>query len=448
MSILSDDFSASYAYDALRDLPLAPRRVKKIAILGDSYVGGSGGSTFAHSLAAALRTKYGDAGAGYIPWFDGKLGAVGHSANWLALSTVGPGTIYYRWDDVAKTKMLGGMGYRRLSGAGWDGADQSEYVSCSTHVDDSFKRGAADTFDVVKIHFTLLSERAGFLIRQTNQNINSSVKVSSGARFSGSKSASTSLVASSVEGIIGTPAVRLRSSGNQQGIILGGGTGGAGTYNTSVSETLSSETMQSDPNVSPVLGLPQSLIYKVSPGGNNIIQVLGAYGDVVLSGIEHYNGNAGVTITDLGLGGTTAYQWASLDPIAQQAYWRNIGFDLVIVVLGMNDRSYSAPSQYGTSMSTIVNNIKASGKTKIILARQTDPDDAGSSFLPDYTSVLQSIALSSGCGYIDEREASPNFATYAAANVSGLMLDGVHRSLAGNNLIGAYYASKLQMQLI
>ncbi len=445
---MSDNYSASHAFDPLRDLPLAPRRVKKIAILGDSYVGGSGGTTFAHSLSAALRAKYGDAGAGYIPWIDGKMAGLGHSANWLAVSATGPGTIYYRWDHAAKSRMLGGMGYYRFGGTGYDGGDYLEYISFAPNVNDNFLRGIADTINTCKIHYTLQSEKSGFLLRQSNQSALASVKVSNGATFTGVKSGSTSLVVSSVTGVIGTPAVRLRSSGNQQCILLGGGTGGAGTYNTSFSETITSETMQSDANVSTTLNVPQSLLYKVSSGLNNSLQVFGAYGDVVLSGIEHYNGNAGVTIADLGQGGTTAYQWASLDPIAQQAYWRNIGFDLVVVVLGMNDRSYSPPSQYGASMSTIVNNIRACGKTKIILARQTDSGDAGSSFLPEYTAVLQSIALSSGCGYIDERDASPDLATYAAANAAGLMADGVHRSLAGNNLVGAYYASKLHMALI
>ncbi len=448
MSILSDDFSASYAYDPLRDLPLAPRRVKKIAILGDSYVGGSGGTTFAHSLSAALRAKYGDAGAGYIPWFDGNMSGIGHSANWLAVSTTGPGSVYYRWDHAAKSKMLGGMGYYRFGGTGYDGADASEYLAFGPNINDNFKRNIVDTIGVSRIHFVLNAAKSGFLLRQSSQPASSAAKISNGAEFTGAKSGSSQVAISSVVGVIGTPAVRLRSSGDQTCILLSGGTGGAGSYNTSSVETITSETMQSDANVITTIGVPQTITYKHSSASSNNLQIFAAYGDVILSGVEHYNGSAGVTITDLGLGGTTAYQWASLDPAAQQAYWRNIGFDLVLIVLGMNDRTYSPPAQYGASMSTIVNNIRACGKTKIILARQTDSGDAGSSFLPEYTAVLQSIALSSGCGYIDERNASPDFATYTAANAAGLMADGVHRSLAGNNLIGAYYASKLQMQLI
>ncbi len=395
-------------------------RVKRIAILGDSFVGGSGDApnTFAILLAAALRARYGDAGAGLIPWFDGKAAGFSHSANFLTVGPTGPGTSFYRWDDARKKQMFNGLGYYRDGGVG--GTDGDEALTYTPNVADSFSRGVVDTIEAVRVLFSLRSANSGFQIRQTTMGTTVAPGFSSGAAFTGSVTGTT-LTASSVAGVIPRAGSRIFGGVMDTTVTIGGGTnsGGAGTHALNTSQTVGSQAMTCDPNISPELNVPQAVTYALNSSFNQSAQVLGCYGDVVVSAIEHYNGNPGVTISDFGVGGALAYQFASLDDAAQRRFWQLANYDLAIVPLGMNDRTYMSPTQFGSDMAKIVSRIQASPRTKVILARQTDSSDAGSSNLQYYDVVLKALAQQFGCGYIDERETSADFATYAAANSAG-----------------------------
>lgn len=430
---------------ATAGLALPGDRVKRIAIVGDSFVDGAGVTmpdTFGTPLAALLRARYGDAGSGYIPWLDSKMAGLSHSANWLSVSPTGPGTAYYRWDETHKRQMFNGMGYYRDGGVG--GLDGSESMGYAPNVADSFGRGVIEVPTATRIYATIRSANTGFQLRQQDILQTSAPTFSSGASFTGSVAATT-LTASAVTGTIARQGVRVFGGVTSTTITTAGGSnsGSAGTYGVNVSQTVGSQAMTSDPNISTLLNIPQSITYYPNPANNNNLRVVGVYGDMVVSGVENYNGNAGVTVTNFGQGGALAYQFASLDDAAQRAYWKQANFDLVIVVLGMNDRSQINPNIYGASQAKLISWIQECPRSKVILARQTDASDAVTSFQSSYTAVLQNLAMEFGCGFIDERNASADFATYSAAVTAGLMFDGVHRNGAGNTIIGNYYNSQI-----
>jgi len=423
------------------------QKVKRVAIIGDSFVGGSGSTdpkTFGVPLASALRAKYGDAGAGYIPVADAKMAGLGHTANFFGFNSHPNSSSFTKWNDNAyHPKAFNGLGYYRAGGAG--GTDGNESVYYVPNVADSFKRGVADTMAYVAVYFTLVTAKAGFLIRQNDQSLSAASFVSSGAAFTGSVSGTT-LTASSVTGIIPRAGAAI-SGGVSAGTIItsnGTGNGSAGTYGVNNSQMVGSTSMTVEGNTCAATGEPQMILHRLDPAKSNSVQITGVYGDVIIHGVEYFNGASGVVISDFGQGGTTAYQWASLDDAAQRSLWRLSNFDQVIVSLGMNDRTYMEPAFFGDSIATIVSRIQACSRTKVLLARQTDASYAGSTYQQYYDEVLQNVALAMGCGYVDER-ACAGFADYATANAAGLMLDGVHRNAAGNTLMGAFYADRMSL---
>lgn len=423
-------------------------KVKRVAVVGDSFVGGGGVTaplTFAIPMAAALRARYGDAGSGYIPWANGKMTGYGHSANFLQPSSTPSSSSFTAWTDVSPfhAKAFNGLGSYRTGGVG--GTDGNESVSYTPNVADSFARGVTDTVTYVAVYFTLHSANSGFVIRQSDQSQVSGTLISNGASFTASTSG-TVLTASAVTGLIPRAGVAV-TGGVSAGTIITSfntGSGGAGTYNISASQTVASTAMTVVGNASAAVGVPQMILHRYDPVKSQTLQVLGVYGDVEVHGVETYNGNAGVAITDFGQGSTTAYQWSSLDDASQRVLWQLAAFDQVMVVLGMNDRTYFEPALYGNSIAALVSRIQACQRSKVLLVRQTDASDAGSTYQQYYDVVLQNVASAMGCGYIDERTC-PGFATYTAANSNGYMTDGVHRNGTGNTLIGNFHASRFTL---
>lgn len=424
-------------------------RVKKIAIVGDSFVGGAGSTaplTFAVPLAAALRATYGDAGAGYIAAKNSKMTGYSVTANFLSQSGLGFGSAFFPWTDVHRFTAPNGMASYRDGGVGR--TDGNESLNYTPNVADSFSRGVADTLSYSFVHFTLRSAKAGFAIRQSNQDLNNAIRVSSGATATGTTSGSSTTVAmTSVDGVISQSGYVTGAGVSNNVTINAGGVnsyGGAGNYAMNLAQNLAGVSLATTGNVPPLVGIPQRIGFRSSGSFLNNIQVTGVYGDVLINGVEHYNGSTGVTVTDFGTGGATAAQFAGLDDAAQRAFWQMMDFDLVIVVLGMNDRSLVNPSAHGNHMSALVSRIKASPRTRVLLVQQTDPTDGGSNFWLQYTAVLQNVAVSMGCGYYDMRTANPNLANYAAAVAAGLMEDGIHLKAAANTIVGSDMASKIK----
>lgn len=435
------------AVDAFPALPFSRSRVKRVAVVGDSFVGGAGASdpkSFAYTLAAALRARYGDAGFGYLPVFDGKMASFSKTAGFATVSNLTGGTSSYRWDDARKRLMFNGLGYYRDGGAG--DTDSNHSISYTPSASDAFTRGVAETWTSLRVHFVLRSANAGFQLRQSNINQNSATNYGSGATLTGSTSG-TVLTASAVTGVIPRSGSRIIGGVTASTVTFGGGSnkGGAGTYNINETQTVGSQAMTADANIQPILNTPQSVMYYSQAGGNAQLQMLGTYGDVVITGVEWYNGNAGVTVTDFGSGGSTAYQYASLDDAAQRRHWQNADFDLAIVVLGMNDRTVFDPGVFAGSLATLVGRIQACPRTQVLIVRCTDSSDAATSNLSKYDSVMQGVASAMGCGYLDMRNASASLANYATANAAGLMLDTVHLNPTGNALVGAYIDSFLKL---
>lgn len=427
----------------LSTIPINGGKVLRVAIVGDSFVGGAGVTaplTFCVQLASAVRAKYGDAGAGYIPWADAKMPGMSHSAGWTSQIPNGPGSILWPWTSAYRATAPNGLAYYRSGGTGQ--TDNNESITYIPNNGDSFQRGVVDTITNVSIHFTSRLAYTGFAIRENNTNLNSAFQVSTGATFTGSATASTTLAASGVTGVISQSAYLTGTSVPEPRTIKSGAAssyGGSGNYTINSSATITG-TVNATGNSAAVVGIPSKIEYSRNQAQANNIQVTGLYGDVLINGIEYYNGNAGVTFSDFGQGGTTAVQYASLNDAAQRSFWQMMAFDLVIVVLGMNDRADVAPAMYGTAMQTIVSRIKSCPYTKVIIVRQTDPSDAATTNWAQFESVLKNVAISTRSGYYDMKTASPNLANYTLANASGLMTDGVHLNGSGNTLVGSAFA--------
>lgn len=192
-----------------------------------------------------------------------------------------------------------------------------------------------------------------------------------------------------------------------------------------------------------LIGSPQVCVYQYNQSYNQSLQVFQVNGDVTIDAVETYTGNPGVTVTNLGLGGISAYEWSLLDDTAQRLWWQQLAFDVVLLNAGMNDRSFVGPTAFGASIEKIVSRIQACPKTKILLIRPNDSSDWASTNLQYYDSVLQNIASRRGCGYADNRDV---LGSYTAANAAGYMQgDGVHPTATANQLLGAYHAAKLSL---
>lgn len=439
---------ASYLRDELRlrrlgdptfKLPITSGRVLKILGLGHSFIDGAGATdpkTFMVPFAAALRAALGDAGPGYIPFSANAMAGLGTSAGFANVPSIGTGvgSNYYLWNEVHKKQMFGGLGQYRDGGTG--DTDSNYSLSYTPNVADAFNCGVAHTIARARVHFSVRSANAGFAIRQSDMSLTTAQFYSTGASFTGAISA-TALTASSVTGVIARDGARVVGSGvnSATSIIGSSANGGAGTYTVDTSQTVASTSMTSDPNIDTTLNLPQVADYAITAGKANNVQIVGCYGDLVFSGVEIYNGNPGVSVSDMGIGGTLAYQWASLDDAAQRQHFQNMDYDLVLVPLCMNDRTRRTPSALMTDLDRIIRRIRANPRTKIILLRETDPSGATATWT-EFDAVVRHLCYAHGCGYYDMKSASPNLASYALASAAGLMEDGVHLNAAGNTLVG------------
>lgn len=378
-----------------------------------------------------------------MPFNNGKMAGYSATASWLIEAPLGPGSALFPWNSVYRSFAPNGFGAYRDGGAG--ALDGNASVTYAPNAADSFNRGVVDALSNVQVHYLIRSPLAGFGIRQNDLNPNSAARVSSGATFTGTSSGTILLTAASVTGVI-AKAGYLTGAGVPASFTISqvnaGTYGGAGTYNTNIASTLAGLAITAAANAPTTLNTPLRASYQLASGFANNVQIVGAFGNMVATGVEHYNGNRGVTLTDFGQGGTTALQHASLDDAAQRAFWQREQFNLVIVVLGMNDRSIVDPTGYGTAMATIVSRIQSCPTTRVILVRQPDPPDAATTGWAAFEGVLQNVARSMNCGYIDMKASSPSLANYATAFAANLM-DGasVHLNGAGNTIVGNYIAS-------
>ncbi|WP_420140146.1 SGNH/GDSL hydrolase family protein [Sphingomonas sp.] len=425
----------------------------KIAVIGDSYVADTGSTdpkSFGYAMAAALRAKYGDAGAGYVPVISTSGSVL------ISMSFDNNIPQYGRWTDPRRTMAAAGIASTMTGGIG---ATDTNQMTFSPGANNSYGRGVVDTLSVARVFYTLRSSspRPGLIIRPSNlggSDYRARV-ISSGADFTGTISGST-LTASAVTGLIPRGGALVSGSGVTANSVLATistdtntTAGGAGNYKLSQVSTVASGVAMtaSSPEIL-ALDTIQTAVYNSVTGYNNNIAIGNMNGDIIVHGVEYYNGQKGVTVTQLGYGGISAYQVAGLDDATQRRFWQLAEFDLVIICLGQNGKTYFGPEAFANHMSTIISQVKSCPRTKVILMRQLDASDSLTSYHPQYDAVYQQLALAYGCGYYDERTASPSLVNYATANAAGLMLDGGHGNFQANTIIGNDLASKIFLPIV
>lgn len=164
-------------------------------------------------------------------------------------------------------------------------------------------------------------------------------------------------------------------------------------------------------------------------------------GDIRIYAVEFVTSVPGVTLMNLGIGGTKAADWAQLDDTRCREWASLLEPDLFMVNAGTNDRTIDTPERFSRSLDTIVSRIQNCPITNVLLVRPADTSDTASTNLVNYASVIASIASSRRCGYIDDRTA---LGAYAAANAASYMsADGIHPLLAGNVVRANAYMSRI-----
>lgn len=441
--------------------PIKTPKVHKIVVVGDSYVGGATADTpnsFADQFAYRMRSVMGNAGLGYAPFQDGGLAGAYHTGSVSSIGPTGPGSKMWPWDSAdiyhgdIKKYMFGGAGYYASGITG--GSHSAGYAESST---DNYRRGSTDSPTSIKLYVNMLAANTGFFITESNLNGSFTGEVySNGASCNITTTSGNSTVTiSSVQGAVprlgalittasalGATAQTIRTT-TSSGQASSGGTnaGGAGTYvfNANASASVTNQAATFRGNMRPDLNIPQCIEYRYQPGGNRTLVLSVLYGSLAITGLEHYNGSEGVTVTNMGAGGTTAYQWSTLDKLAQIEYWRLLQPDTVIFCLGVNDRDCNEGGQYGTSMDRKIAEVRAgSPSTNIILCVQPEMPDQTTTWMPQIQSVVSGLATKWGCAVFDMRTADPNMATYALAYAAGYMSasSGVHLTGAGNIVVG------------
>lgn len=444
-----------------RITPIRTPRVHNIVVVGDSYPGGATADTpnsFAAQFALRVRSVMGNAGLGYAPFQDGGLAGAYHTGSVASIGPTGPGSKMWPWDSAdiyrgdVKKYMFGGAGYY-ASGI-TSGSHSAGYAESAA---DNYSRGSVDSPVSVKLYVNMLAANTGFFITESNLNGSFTGEVySNGASCKITTTAGNSTVTiSNVQGgiprlgalittasALGATAQTIRTTTSSGQASSGGSNaGGAGTYvfNAQASAAVTDQDATFRGNMRPDLNIPQCVEYRYQPGGNRTLVLSVLYGSLAITGFEHYNGQDGATITNMGAGGTTAYQWSTLDMPSQVEYWRLLQPATVIFCLGVNDRDCNEGGQYGTSMDRKIAEVRAgSPRTNVIICIQPEMPDQTTTWMPQMQAVAAGLSAKWGAAIFDMRTANPNMATYALAYAAGYMSasSGVHLTGAGNTVVG------------
>lgn len=212
-----------------------------------------------------------------------------------------------------------------------------------------------------------------------------------------------------------------------------GGSFSLGQMNTAESSAINAQAISSTTHT--VGSLQSAVIFRdTSTSTSQRIGASPVNGTVTFYHAEFYTGNAGVFSANCAVGGTTLQQHASLDDTYARQWWRALSPDLYVMNGGMNDRNGSSLPAVVGWMETLVDRIKSTGKTDVLLMRSNDPSSTAS-LIASYDKAWKSLALGRACGYFDVRTLA-GFTDYATANGAGNMYDTVHPSVQGCGIIG------------
>lgn len=189
----------------------------------------------------------------------------------------------------------------------------------------------------------------------------------------------------------------------------------------------------------PLNTLCSVVVYR-APTATTEVGVYSITGGVTLYAAEFLNEGGGVTVSNCAISGTLGASMAALDDSAQRAWMELLKPSVYILNAGMNDRATLTAAGFARIAETITRRWKRGG-ADVLLVRPHDSSDAATTNLPSYGNVLKGLALSMGCGFLDNRDVLG--ATFSAANAAGNMSDNVHPSPAGTTLIANRYADAI-----
>ncbi len=128
---------------------------------------------------------------------------------------------------------------------------------------------------------------------------------------------------------------------------------------------------------------------------------------VTLEGVEMRKTGAGVRLNSLGMGGSTASNWISMNQPNWNAQFASTTPNLTIILLGTNDiNGNTSTSTFSANMTTLISNVRTSSpNTDIVLVSPADNFNTfsgGVSYtIPQYSNVLQDISRQGSYGFID-----------------------------------------------
>ena len=163
-------------------------------------------------------------------------------------------------------------------------------------------------------------------------------------------------------------------------------------------------------------------------------------GDVSIYAVDFVTSTPGVTVTNLGLGGVQAAEWALMLDSRAREWSRLFQADATLLNAGTNDRNVSDAMQFSRNIDILIDRFQAAGPANVMLICPNDTSDFGFSNLKDIASILQGVAQSRRCGFHNNRDA---LGSYATAVANGDMLDTVHPNSQGSAKITAALLPKL-----
>lgn len=156
------------------------------------------------------------------------------------------------------------------------------------------------------------------------------------------------------------------------------------------------------------------------------IKITSAEGYVYILGAEVAN-ETGLQISNFGLSGSKTGDWVSTGYADARQTVEAWNPDLVILMLGTNDRSSSvAPATYKANMQTVIDAFETGGAEIVLMP--PIPSSVGHSVLAPYVDAVYKLADENDLPLIDLND---RFGSYTSANNLGMMNDATHPSAIG-----------------
>jgi lysophospholipase L1-like esterase len=161
------------------------------------------------------------------------------------------------------------------------------------------------------------------------------------------------------------------------------------------------------------------------------IKHINGNGATYIVGIDGYNSaSKAVKVGNAAIGGTKTADWITTGypNLSTFTAITAVAPDLTIICLGINDAGSSvSASTYQSNLQALITAAQTVGD--VLLCSMPPSDTAPyTTFEPTYLPVLQALAASNNCGYLDLYS---RWVSYTSANALGYFADGLHPSTLG-----------------